>query len=292
MKKILLILLFASQVFAQSELLLLFDDGGYDADAKVYFDAMTTPLSNSQKARVNTFVKMLKDSLGISSLSSKFDVMYLLANETAEAGLRNLVKRSHDATAVNSPTFTQWEGFQGNGTSSYINTNYNARTQASAYTLNSASFGIYLRTNTVGSNYDVWGAWSTSADGGNANRIQLSFPASSAVNTYSYALNADVDLYTATRSNGMFITSRTSSTNISFYINKSSVTSASRAVTKIPNQNVLLCALNEAFSNPNHFDANQVSFAFLGAVLTDTEVRKLTNCVEAYLDDLGKGVIP
>ena len=120
---------------------------------------------------------MVKDSLQISSLSSKFDGMYLLANETSEAGLKNLVKRQHDATAVNSPTFTQWEGFTGNeNTYAHISTNYYPRTQAVSYALNSGSFGIYFRTNMLGSGINLNGCASTSVDGGVNNRIQISRP--------------------------------------------------------------------------------------------------------------------
>ena len=51
---------------------------------------LTTPLSSGQIDKLNTFVAALKSGLSISALSDAFDVMYVLANETAEAGLKTL----------------------------------------------------------------------------------------------------------------------------------------------------------------------------------------------------------
>lgn len=93
--KIGLIILFLSTLsYAQDGatlLTLMSDDASYDADAQAYFDAMSTPLSTDYQDRINTFVLMVKDSLSLTNLSDKFDVIYLLANETSEAGLKNLV---------------------------------------------------------------------------------------------------------------------------------------------------------------------------------------------------------
>ena len=50
-------------------------------------------------------------------------------------------------TAVNSPTFTPNQGYQGNGSTSYLNTNYNPSTQGVKYTLNDASGFAYILNN-------------------------------------------------------------------------------------------------------------------------------------------------
>src|SRR5574343_1234161 len=147
MKKYLFIILIPFLLQAQDgaiNLLLMGDEAGYDTDAQTYFSAMSTPLSTAYQDRINTFVLMVKDSLSITNLSDKFDVIYLLANETSEAGLKNLVKRSSDATiGAETVTFTADEGFAGDGVGGYINTNYNANSDGVNYTLNDASFGIY-----------------------------------------------------------------------------------------------------------------------------------------------------
>jgi hypothetical protein len=53
-------------------------------------------------------------------------------------------KRLSLYTAVNSPTFTINEGFTGNGTSSYIDTNFNAFNDGVQYTQDDASRGLYM----------------------------------------------------------------------------------------------------------------------------------------------------
>jgi len=290
MKTILFLTILTQLALPQNgKMLLLFDSGYKNAETTLYLAGQT--VSGSQATRIDNFITMLKDSLGITALSSKFDVMYLLANESATLGLRNLVKRSHDATAVNSPTFTQWEGFAGNGTSSYINTNWNGRTtgHAVAYSLNSGSFGLYDRTGVSGSNYDLHGAWSTGADGGSLNRIQLGFPAGG-TNNYYYAINNSALVYLSSRTARMVVGSRTASNLITLYFNGSSVATSTASSNNIPNQNVLIGALMG--ETLDFYDANQFSFAFIGAGLTSTEVRQITNCIEYYMDALNKGIIP
>ena len=49
-------------------------------------------------------------------------------------------------TKVNSPTYTIGEGFTGNGTTSYLDTNWNPSTNGVNYTLNDAGTSIYTRS--------------------------------------------------------------------------------------------------------------------------------------------------
>jgi hypothetical protein len=53
-------------------------------------------------------------------------------------------KRLVLCTAVNSPTFTTNQGYKGNGTSSYINSNFTPSTDGVNYTLNNASIFAYI----------------------------------------------------------------------------------------------------------------------------------------------------
>jgi len=110
MKKIFLILLFTSQLFAQKPLLDLFDSGvavvPNEIETTRYANAMTTPLADSQVVNINNLVSMLKDSLGIDSLPQAFDCIYIFASPTSESALKNLVRRVDDAEVVSTPIFT------------------------------------------------------------------------------------------------------------------------------------------------------------------------------------------
>ena len=110
-----------------------------DPDLTTYLNALTTPLSSDQQTKLNTLVTDIKDGLNIDNLSDFFDTFHILANETEEAGLKNLAKRSHDGTAYNSPVFTQYEGFKGDGSSAYVKISYNPKTDGVNYSFSFSS---------------------------------------------------------------------------------------------------------------------------------------------------------
>jgi hypothetical protein len=57
-------------------------------------------------------------------------------------------------TEVNSPTWTANQGYTGNGTTSYLNTNYNHSTNSIKATRNSGSLGAYVTTNVTETSVD------------------------------------------------------------------------------------------------------------------------------------------
>lgn len=89
--------------------------------------------------------KLLK-SMKADGSWAKLDVFYVFAvdnNASAFATLNWKNPNSNQSTLVNSPTFTNNAGFTGNGTSSYIDTNFNPSTQGVNYTLNNASMYFF-----------------------------------------------------------------------------------------------------------------------------------------------------
>jgi hypothetical protein len=101
--------------------------------------------SAGQQTKQNQLILDLK-AAGVWTM---LDVLYMFAtdgnNSFATLNWKN--PNSNQCTLVNTPTFTTNQGFTGNGTSSYINTNYNPSTFSSPnYLLNSASLGWWKRT--------------------------------------------------------------------------------------------------------------------------------------------------
>lgn len=77
-----------------------------------------------------------------------FDRLYIHGLTNNIAARTSFVKPAAAIiTAVNTPTFTASQGYAGNGTTSYLNSNYNPNVDGTNFTLNNASFGIYSRTN-------------------------------------------------------------------------------------------------------------------------------------------------
>lgn len=118
-----------------------------------YFDAVTAnggSLTTNEKTYINTFITALGtdfaefDRLWIHGLANSIAARTSLANPTSTM-----------ITAVNSPTFTASQGYTGNGTNSYLNTNYNPVTNGVKYTLDSASIYVYSRTDLNAFKFDI-----------------------------------------------------------------------------------------------------------------------------------------
>lgn len=123
-------------------------NSSFDADYQAVLNRATTlgytlP-SASQRIKQNALVLALK----AGGIWNKLDVLYIFANDGGSdfATLNWKSPNLYQSTLINSPTFTINVGFQGNGTSSYIDTNFNAVTQGVNYTQNNASRYVYLHT--------------------------------------------------------------------------------------------------------------------------------------------------
>jgi len=115
--------------------------GGLDADYQAVLDYATTQgytlPSSGQQTLQNQLVVDLKDG----GIWSKLDTFGVFATDgDSDFALIDWIRLS-DYTAVNSPTFTTDVGFQGDGISSYIDSNYNPGVNNVNYSLNSASYG-------------------------------------------------------------------------------------------------------------------------------------------------------
>lgn len=104
----------------------------YDPDAQAYIMAAGVT-DATYKDAINQFILDLK----AASIWTKFDRLWLFANQDATAALMD-IKALENATPVNAPAFTAGRGYAGNGSTSYLNTNFVPSTHGVNYTLNSA----------------------------------------------------------------------------------------------------------------------------------------------------------
>ena len=114
---------------------------GMDADYKAILDYATAQGYTLPSASQQLLQEQLLIDLKDAGIWSKLDTFAVFATDGDEDFALIDWKRVTDYTAVNSPTFTTNEGFSGNGSSSYIDTNYNPFTSGVNFTLNNASFG-------------------------------------------------------------------------------------------------------------------------------------------------------
>jgi len=247
-------------------------------EVSTYIDGLVTPLSDGQLALLNNFILTLKAGLSITNLSDAFDVMYILAGETAESSLRNMVKRLHDAVAVNSPVFVPYEGFSGDGLSATIDTNYNFIDNKVNASVSSHAFGLYSRLDALSNTADI--ITDTTTTSGWDQRLYMklvdgrtrgmSFSGSS---FYANNPNPSTGLYSISRVAYNLTLINRNGTNLGTSVAGSGI------ITATPNTIIYL------------LDGRQYAFYYYSRGLTEEEMGYLFIPFEAYMDSNGRGVI-
>lgn len=239
----------------------------YEAEYKSILDYATTNSytlpSTAQRLKQNTLLSSLKTS----GVWNKLDTFANFATDGDSNFALIDWKRLTQYTAVNSPTFTTNEGFKGNGTSSYIDTNFNAFLHGVNYKQNDASRGLYM--------YLADGT--ASLDGkavagiNNMARTSTSFQR---INTTS-GLNVSFNFDTT---KGMKSIHRTSSTNVELF---NDAVQASRTATSATlNDNSQLILRSGA-----SYGAHAISMYFNGASLV-AENTDFVNAYNTYINSL------
>jgi hypothetical protein len=126
-----------------------------DADYQAVLDRASTLGYRAPNAAQQTLQNTLVEDLKTAGIWSKLDVFYVFATDGDNdyATLNWKSPSNNEATKVNSPTFTDNIGFTGNGSSAYLDTNFQP-VNGSQYTTNSASFGVYSQSDlSVAANY-------------------------------------------------------------------------------------------------------------------------------------------
>ena len=220
--------------------------------------------SASQQIKQNQLVLDLKSG----GIWSKLDTFAVFATDGNSDFALIDWKRLVQYTAVNSPTFTSNQGFTGNGTSSYINTNWNPNTQGVNFTQNNACFGGWRLNNVNNGVSRFMGATlniSLREDNGQVHRINAGANA-------SFSLDGS--------GIGLRVLNRTNSSDIQMIVNTTLGTSTQTSSTP-PSSNLHL--LNRG-DNTN-FSISQIATALAGANLVN-ERTDLYNALNTYLTSL------
>jgi len=261
-------------------------------DIGAYEDTVTTTYTYSSYSKrllsrdtnmVSQQDRYIKDSLiaGLvaDTIWSKLDLFYIMAAPNQYAAKFNAIKDTFNLSAISSPTFTAYEGFTGNGTSSYLSTVWIPSTNAVNYTLNNAGMGVYSRTDASGS-YAVMGALTGS------NYIYLSLKNSS--NRLSYWLNSSdfgTSAYTGPTT-GFFSANRVAASGAgseNIYINGVYYNALTSTSSALPSNVFTLLQVSAA-----DYSIHQLSFAYVSSSLTASNLVNFNQRVEKYLMRYGK----
>lgn len=256
----------------------------YSDDTQAWLDqlssnAYTVP-SAGQAGNIDTMVVSLNTALSVSNLSSHFDFFYIHANDgSSDAGGVNLVTpASFECTQVNSPTWTSNQGFTGNGSSSYLDTNYNLSTDSTNYLQNDACMGIWYRTLSTGT-ANVIGI----RDGANgAAMIDTTSVIRSRLNVTLASYEED------TVATGLWQINRTGdTTNQQHYVNGSVGSSGSGVSSTVAlfNYNVYILAQNNAGTAGTYSDG-QIAISYAGASMTATQASDVYTAINTYMATL------
>ena len=120
----------------------------FDSDYQAILDRSTALGYTAPSAAQQTLQNILVTDLKTAGVWEKLDVFYVFATDGDSdfATLNWKAPSSHQTTKVNSPTFTANGGFTGDGSSSYLDTNFDPDASGVNYTLNDASISIWNNT--------------------------------------------------------------------------------------------------------------------------------------------------
>ena len=203
----------------------------FDADYQAILNRATTLGYTLPSASVQAKQNTLLTSMKADGVWAKLDVFYVFAQDGGSAfGTLNWKNpNANQSTLVNSPTFVSNGGFTGNGTSSYIDTNFNPSTQGVQYTLNNASRYFFTHAISGVSAFD--GIMSN-----NNNRMMRTSVTSQRINSGALSLPTAFD-YTATVNTKSI--HRTSATSVTCY-NSTTGSTFIQASSAIDNANQLV----------------------------------------------------
>jgi hypothetical protein len=241
---------------------------GFDADAQAYFTSVGL-IDSAYTAPISQFVLDLKSA----ALWSKFDRLWILANANATAAL-TCIKSLEVATPINNPTFTAGQGYAGNGTSSYLNSDFNPTSAAGNYTQDNAHLSVFSRTQgTAG------------VDLGSEGPNSYCGPRL-AGNVFNYSVNGGAGSVANGNSVGHFISSRTGALLLSAYEDGVLLESDNTASIGLPNRNFCILAQNTGggvFSFSNH----QLALVSIGSGFNAAEASDYYDAVSTLKTAIG-----
>lgn len=238
----------------------------FDADYQAVLDYATTQGYTLPSASQQTLQNELVVDLKAVGVWSKLDTFAVFATDgDSDFALIDWIKLSQ-YTAVNSPTFTTNQGFQGNGTSSYLDLNYDPTIDGINYTIDDAAWGQYVFT-LNSSNYSFG-----SDDFGNR------FSLSAGAQRINCQVNATGHSAATTGLNGM---QRTSSSISKSLLNNGSIGGDVSATPSILNsQNFYVNRWRTSYANA------KVSIQFVSSAFNSSEWSLFVLSIDTYITSL------
>ena len=249
-----------------------------DADYQAVLDRSTALGYTAPSAAQQTLQNTLVTDLKTAGVWDKLDVFYVFATDgdSDYATLNWKAPSSHQTTKVNSPTFTADSGFTGDGSSSYLDTNFTISTDATNYSQNNASTFVYINNDLSQSDSAPYGIRVDA----NSIRSQLRVRNADyrpAINDIRPIISADY------RSNNWHHQKRTASTGFTTYLDSTSFTNTIASLNPSGlNDSMHLLSIN-LVSQTLFYSSGTIKVFGLGEALDNTDLK---DAIDTYLTAL------
>lgn len=248
----------------------------YEPEAIDLFARMSVQPDATRKGHINSLISELK----AAGVWAKLDLLQVYAAHDQQAGNLNWLNASHTASPQSSPTFTTDRSYQGNGSSSYVDANFNPATDAAHLTQDSAFFGIWSRT-VAGSSFSTAGATITGTGG-------ITILTRTGADAGAGRINQSANFVTAgglvTDGSGLHSIVRSGAAAIDRRRNGVSVATATNASIAVSNTPL---TIGRTGTSMLQYSATEVAAVVLGSFLTTTEDGNLYTALNAYMVAVG-----
>jgi hypothetical protein len=109
-------------------------------------DALFARMSVQPNAVRKNEYRTLLARLDEASILTKLDALYLLGAHDEQAAYLNLVQAAYDLSETGTGTFTANRGWQGDGSTGYLDSGFNPATAGGLYAQDDAHMGVWVRT--------------------------------------------------------------------------------------------------------------------------------------------------
>lgn len=228
---------------------------------------------------MDTLIKCLKQDTIWSVLD--FLYPYALAKDTGQSHINWVNPGSYRAIKNGTTTFTADQGWQSDGTSGYHSTQWISSSNGVNFTLNSASFGCYIRTNS--DNTAVTGGSTSASNTGMYMQVRSS-------NLFYGILNHNTSVVNISNSDsrGMFAINRSASDSISLIKNGTATKKAS--VSGGLSTRVVTLEAYNLNGTMRYWNSRQFSLQFGGGSMSNFRHSVFNTDFERVMDRMGTGV--
>ncbi len=235
--------------------------------------AATLANGGTISAARRNLVTLTHSQLGAKGLVSKLDRLWLFAAENQPSALTDIIA-GVKATNVASTTFTVDRGYTGNGSTMYIDTNFNP-TSVVGMKFSQDDATIFAWCNTVGVQTTGLFGWK--------NGESIIFPGSDSV---SVSVNSTTNVTSALAGSdsngiGLFATSRPDSDSVSIRVNGAPYGTASGVPSAVTDHKFF------ALQTDLGFNSKQISGCGIGKALSIQEHADLYTILRAYMTAVG-----